>query len=549
MSIADTENRDFTLNGQIVDVVKGTIFSGEITIVEGKIAAIHPSATTNSCLILPGLVDAHVHIESSMLPPSEFARLATVHGTVATISDPHEIGNVLGVDGVEYMLQDARKVPFKFNFGAPSCVPATCFETAGACIGKGELKTLLERSDILYLAEMMNFPGVLNQDSTVMEKIAIAKCLGKPIDGHSPGLRGEKAQNYIREGITTDHECFSLDEAVDKLKHGMNIIIREGSAAKNFDTLIPVLTRYPDRVMFCSDDKHPDALVYGHINKMIAKALTLGYEPMSVFRAATLNPIRHYGLNVGLLQLGDPADLIVVRSLDNFQLERTYVNGVKVAENGLPLLQHQDSETVNHFNCQPIGVNDVTITSLGRYLRAIRVIDGQLTTQEVIVPTTVDAGKAISNVDKDTIKLVVVNRYKKAKPAIAFVHGFGIKCGAIASSIAHDCHNIIAAGVNDNDIVAAINEVITNQGGLSFVCGTDSDILPLPIAGLMSNNDGYQVADRYKRLDALVKHVGSKLTAPFMTLSFLALLVIPELKLSDQGLFNGNSFSFVDLFV
>ena len=545
----DKDSKEVYIEGQVVDVTNGVIFPGEVVVKDGRIIHVGRLGSANRRIIMPGLVDAHVHIESSMLPPSEFARLAAVHGTVATVSDPHEIGNVLGVKGVEFMLEDGRRTPFKFLFGAPSCVPATHFETAGATIDAERVETLLHQPEIGYLAEMMNFPGVLNKDPGVINKIEAAKRLGKPIDGHAPGLNGQNARNYIAAGISTDHECFTLEEAREKLEFGMKIIVREGSAAKNFDTLIPLLNEFPDRIMFCSDDKHPDALVDGHMDELVNRTLKLGYNPIDVLRAVTLNPARHYGLNVGMLRVGDPADFILVPSLDDFKPMATYIDGVRVAYNGKALLNHIGSRLVNHFNCAPIYSDDIQIGVHGKMIRVIRAIDGQLITEETTMQPTVSNSKVASDVKKDCLKLVVVNRYKKATPAVAFVTGFGFKRGAIASTIAHDSHNIIAVGVHDTDIVNAVNMLVAKKGGLSFSGGSESAAMSLPIAGLMSDADGYQVANTYKRLDRLAKKAGCTMTAPYMTLSFMALLVIPSLKLGDRGLFDAKEFSFVDLFL
>ncbi len=547
---SEVETEDaIQVSGRIVDVVAGRIFYGEIVAVNGTIRSVHETPVSSERLIMPGFVDAHVHIESSMLPPAAFAQLACVHGTVATVSDPHEIANVLGVAGVEYMMENAATTPFKFYFGAPSCVPATSFETAGATLEAEAVAALLDLPDIRYLAEMMNFPGVLAADPQVMAKIEAARQRHKVIDGHAPGLRGDDACRYAAAGISTDHECFTLEEAEEKLQYGMKIIIREGSAAKNFDTLIPLLERFPDRVMFCSDDKHPDALVAGHINELVARALAHGIDPITVIRAVTLNPVRHYGLDVGLLQPGDPADFIVVDDLRDLTGPTTWISGICVARKGRPLTAPQHARIVNRFHCDEIGAAAIRIKARSGVVRAIKAMDGQIVTGSVEKPIHRRDGLACTDIDQDILKLVVVNRYRKATPAVAFVTGVGLKHGAFAGSVAHDCHNIIAVGVDDNDIVEAINLVIRNQGGLSWASGGETRVLPLPIAGLMSADDGYTVARNYTELDRLVKTAGVTLSSPFMTLSFLALLVIPELKLSDKGLFDGRSFSFVDVFV
>ena len=543
------EDNNFSISGQIVDVVAGRIFPGEIAVENGAIKAIQEVSKAPKQYIMPGLVDAHIHIESSMLVPSEFARLALVHGTVATVSDPHEIANVVGMRGIDYMIESGSKVPFYFNFGAPSCVPATAFETSGAHLGPAEIEELLKRDDIKYLSEMMNYPGVLNNDAEVMEKIKIAQKYGKPIDGHAPGLRGEAAQKYIAAGISTDHECFTEEEALEKLQLGMKILIREGSAAKNFDALIPLIAKYPEMIMFCSDDKHPDALVRGHINQLIRRAIEYDFDPMSVIRAATLNPVQHYKLSNGLLQLGNPADFIVVDDFDDFDIQQTFVRGIKVADRGQTLLESHHTGIINHFERNYVHPEDLDVKALGDNIRVIDVIDGQLITKQFTERAKIENGCVVADQDKDILKIAVVNRYGNTPPAVAFVHNFGIKGGAIASTVAHDSHNIIAVGSDNISMKRAINLLIQNKGGISYVSDMEHEVLPLPVAGLMSTDDGYHVAEAYERMDTAVKALGSNLISPFMSLSFLALLVIPELKLSDKGLFDGNTFQFTELFV
>ncbi len=537
--------------GNIVDVRNERIFEGTLEVEEGKIKNIQIlSATTNPALpfILPGFIDAHVHIESSMLLPSAFARLAVVHGTVATVSDPHEIANVCGIEGVRFMIGDGKKVNFKFYFGAPSCVPATTFETAGAVVNTEDIAALLHSDEVKYLSEMMNFPGVIFNDPEVMAKIDIARKLNKPIDGHAPGLRGESLKKYVAAGISTDHECFTKEEALEKLKLGVKILIREGSAAKNFEALIDLLHEYPGQIMFCSDDKHPDSLVFSHINELCKRAVKKGINLFHVLRAACINPVDHYRLNVGTLCVHDPADFIITDDLVSFNIIATYINGTIVAEKGNSLIESVQSEIINNFSCHPVAIENIQVNENilreGK-LPVIEAIDGQLITRKLMVEPLIEKGLIVSNVSEDILKLVVVNRYHDAPPAISFIKNFGFRQGAIASSVAHDSHNIIAVGVDDKSIAQAINLVIGQQGGISVVTPSDSEVLPLPVAGLMSADDGYDVARRYTYLDKLAKSLGSSLSAPFMTLSFMALLVIPSLKLSDKGLFDGDSFSFV----
>jgi adenine deaminase len=538
----------FTIEGNIVDVLNQTIYQGCILVDNGIIKSIVRKETSSTNYILPGFIDAHVHVESSMLIPSEFARLAVTHGTVATVSDPHEIGNVLGIDGVRYMLENGKKVPFKFYFGAPSCVPATAFETAGAVIGVKEIDELLQLPEIVYLAEMMNFPGVLSGDKIVMEKIHLAHHYKKVVDGHAPGLRGEAAKQYINAGISTDHECFTAAEALEKLQYGMKILIREGSAAKNFDALIELMHEHYPNLMLCSDDKHPNDLVRGHINELVKRALEKGISLMKVLQAACVNPVKHYGMQVGLLQPNDPADFIVVNNLSDFTILQTYINGELVAENGKTLINSVKANVVNNFNCFDISEKDIELQAASNHVKVIVVEDGQLITKQLKGILPVNNNALQSDPIQDILKLVVVNRYNPTSPSVAFVKNFGLKQGALASTVAHDSHNIIAVGVSDSDIVAAINALIECKGGVSAANKEFMQTLPLPVAGLMSLEDGYTVAEKYEAIDKKIKNWGCTLKAPYMTLSFLALLVIPELKLSDKGLFDGNEFKFTSVF-
>ncbi len=539
----------FHVSGNIVDVVNQRIFSGQITVENGKISRISASNETFTNFILPGLVDSHVHIESSMLVPSEFARMAVVHGTTAVVSDPHEIANVCGLGGVRFMIENGKTVPFKFFFGAPSCVPATSFETSGNVIGASEVAEMLEWEEIHYLSEMMNFPGVLFNDPEVKAKLRAARNHKKVIDGHAPGLRGAEAATYAGAGISTDHECYDITEAREKISLGMKILIREGSAARNFDELIPLLAESPEMIMFCSDDKHPDDLIIGHINSLIIRAVDMGYDIIDVLRACTLNPANHYRLNIGLLQPGDPADLIVVDSLEKMTIRCTYVNGIKVAENGVTLIQSTPINPINRFEATPISPEVLSIAAESTRLHIIEALDGQIITRKKIVGARIEKGAVVCDPDNDLLKIVVMNRYHPSPPSVGFITGFGLKKGAIASTVAHDSHNIIAVGVDDHAIANAINLVIAQKGGIAFYDGVLEKVLPLPVAGLMAVSDGFTVSEKYAQLDKLVKQHGSTLSAPFMTLSFMALLVIPELKLSDKGIFDSSRFEFIRLFV
>lgn len=544
-----------SITGQLVDCLARRVYPARITVENQRISRIEPlpesAENTQLPYILPGFVDAHVHIESSMLIPSGFGRLAVVHGTVATVSDPHEIANVCGMEGVEFMIADSRRTPFKCYFGAPSCVPATTFETAGAALDSADVRALLERPEIPYLSEMMNYPGALQGDPEVLAKIAAAKDLGKPVDGHAPGLRGEAARAYIERGISTDHECFTLEEALEKIRYGMKIIIREGSAARNFEALAPLVDAHPEMVMFCSDDKHPDSLVEGHINLLCARAAARGSDPFNIIRVACVNPVQHYALDVGLLQPGDPADFILVKDLSGFDVLETWINGACVARQGQSLLdvapEQPDSGYPNQFTCalrQPQEFRIPALPDLPYSLPVIEALDGQLITGKLALEPKRSGLSWEADPEQDLLKIVVVNRYHEAPVAKAFIRNFGLKQGALASSVAHDSHNIVAVGVDDEHLCKAINGVIRHRGGISCVKDNFEMVIPLPVAGLMSPEDGYRVAELYTLIDQAAKAAGSTLRAPFMTLSFMALLVIPHLKLSDKGLFDGDQFAF-----
>lgn len=538
-----------SIQANLVDIPNRKVFQAEVRIAEGKITQIQEIQVDIPLpYLMPGFIDAHVHVESSMLVPSEFARLAVVHGTVATISDPHEIANVCGMNGVEYMIENGKQVPFHFFFGAPSCVPATPFETAGGEINSLDIENLMARPEILYLAEMMNWLGTVHRDPLVMEKIQISKKYGKPIDGHAPGLMGELAEKYVSAGPSTDHECFTYEEALGKIKLGMKISIREGSAAKNFEALIDLIDDFPEMIMFCSDDKHPDNLVLSHINELAARAVAKGKDLFHILQAACLNPIANYSLPVGQLREGDPADFILVKDLEKFEVLATYIQGQKVAEDGKTLIPQIKNEVINNFHTSLKKPEDFRISASSTKVRVIEALDGQLITPEIEGEILVRNGFAEAIPEKDILKITVVNRYQDATPSVAFIKNFGLKTGAIASSVGHDSHNIIAVGVDDESICRAVNLLIEAKGGISAVSGEKEKVLPLPVGGIMSPEDGYQVAEAYTRIDRMAKEMGSTLNSPFMTLSFMALLVIPDLKLSDKGLFDGKRFEFTNVF-
>jgi len=535
------------ISGILVDVFKKKIISSSISISRGRIKKIKQIRGEQKNFILPGFIDSHIHIESSMLTPGSFARAIVPHGTIGVVSDPHEIANVLGINGVNFMIRDSKKVPTKFWFGAPSCVPATNFETSGGKIGIADTEKLLQKDEIKYLSEMMNYPGVINQDPEVMQKIKTAQKAGKKIDGHAPGLSGEGLRKYVESGISTDHECSTIEEAREKISLGMKILIREGSSARNLEALKYLFKTNPEEVMLCSDDLHPEMLQKRHINKLVANLINEGYDIYDVIRSATVNPVMHYGLEAGLLRKGDPADFIIVDSLEEMNVIETWINGKKIYERGKVLFDYKKPRTLNYFNCSPLSAQDIMVKNNNTGIRIIRAYDGELLTKgEIEKPgkgNTIEA-----SVEKDILKIIVKDRYKDSNPAIGFIRGFGLKAGAFASSVAHDSHNIIAIGTNDKDIISAVNEVIKFKGGMAVAAGKDVDTMALDIAGIMTTESCKEVASKYELLSEKVRRLGCSMSAPFMTLSFMALLVIPELKLSDKGLFDGKKFCHVPLY-
>lgn len=537
------------ISGNIVDVITRTITKGIIHFENGKIKCIEPSDIVDDQFIIPGFVDAHIHIESSMMLPAEFARYSVVHGTVACVCDPHEIANVCGVDGVDYMIENGNKSPMKFYFGAPSCVPSTHFETSGAVLDAEVVEALLERDDIHFLAEMMNFPGVIHKNKQVHLKLDAAKRIGKPIDGHAPDITGEELKAYVKAGISTDHECMTIADAEAKIALGMKIQIREGSAAKNFDDLLPLLHKHSDKIMFCSDDKHPDDLLKnGHINSLARRAVAKGFNAIEVLRICSYNPIKHYKLDVGLLQVNDDADFVVVNNITDFRVKATYIKGEKVSEDGIPTYQRFiPIHIINQFNAKKITVEQLKVTPKGDILKVINVDDGQLFTTEINCPQKIENDNVISDIESDVLKLVVYNRYQSSAPSIGFIKNIGLKRGSMASTVAHDSHNIVAVGTSDAEIVSAINQIVESKGGILACDGDKTCLLPLPIGGVMSQDKGAVIAQRYEEVDAMAKELGSTLKAPFMTVAFMSLLVIPELKLGDKGLFDGRNFKFVEL--
>lgn len=537
------------ISGIYVDVVQKRIFRARISIENGIIRAITHDESAPNHYLIPGFVNAHLHIESTMLVPLEYAKAVIPHGTVAVVSDPHEIANVCGIDGVKFMIENAKLSPLKVYFGAPSCVPATDFETSGANLDANAIRYLFETEKLPFLSEMMNFPGVIYNDPAVHQKLAVAKELKKPIDGHAPGLSGESLKTYAAAGISTDHECVSLEEAKEKMKNGIKVQIREGSAAKNFDTLSPLIESHSEKVMLCTDDSHPDDLLKGHINLLVKRALEAGYDLFKVLRACSYNPIKHYKLPVGLLQTGDPADFIQVDSLSDLNVQRVFIRGEEIYSHGKLAELPSSNEVINSFNCTAISKEQLIVPAKKGKIKVIEAIDGDLITNEIHVDPKIAADQVMTDTERDILKLVLINRYRPSEPQVAFIHNFNLKKGAIASSIAHDSHNLIAVGTNDDDLTAAINALIESKGGIAAFCGTEKHLLPLPVAGLMSNQPLEILAPQYLEIQNTIKQWGSSLKAPLMTLSFMALLVIPSLKLSDKGLFDGNQFALTNLWL
>lgn len=539
------------IQAQFVDIFKRNIFPAVITIVNGKIENISPCESAPPQYILPGFIDAHIHIESSMLTPPYFAQTALPHGTVATISDPHEIANVCGLDGVFYMLDAAKNAPLKFHFGAPSCVPATSFETAGATLDANDIEVLMQRKDIFYLSEVMNFPAVLNRDPEMMQKLDIAKHYQKPIDGHAPGMKYPDVKDYFSAGISTDHECFTLEEALDKIAVGCKILIREGSAAKNYEALKSLFTSHPQSLMFCSDDLHPDDLVKGHINLLVKRAIQDGFELFDVLYAACIHPVLHYKMNVGLMRIGDAADFILIKDLKNFEVLATYLNGEQVAAAGKATFPIDFKLTINQFSIQHFNKEDLKIKTSkpdgSIDCAVIEALDGQLITRKYIATLMVKDGVVLPSIEKDIQKIVVVNRYQPAPSMVGLIKNFGLQSAAIASTVAHDSHNIVAVGSDDSYLEKAINTLIETQGGIVYADEKEVTVLPLEVAGLMTNQSATTAGKAYENLTQKAKANGCPLHAPFMTLSFMALPVIPQLKITDLGLFDTSLFGFTDL--
>ncbi len=532
------------IKGNILNVFTGEIYPAEIQTESGQIKCVKKIEGDFEGLIVPGLIDAHIHIESSMLTPSQFAKVVVPHGTTAVVADPHEIANVMGVPGIDFMIKDSHKVPLNFYFTAPSCVPATPFETSGALIESNQIDFLMQREEIVALGEMMNFPGVINMDQGVINKIKSAHFNKKPVDGHAPLLSGEDLCQYIGAGISTDHECSFAEEALEKKEHGMKIMVREGSSAKNLEELIDVGGEF-----LVSDDKHPQDLLEGHMDKIIQKAISLGLDPIEAVRMATINPALHYNLNGGAIAPGRSADFILIDSLENFNVQKVFIRGKEVAADGKALFDVNTIPLENTIVLAKKEADDFEISASGEtaLVRVIDVLEGQLITSESEAELKIEKGVLYPDINQDVIKISVVERYGKGNISNAFVRGFNISDGALASSVAHDSHNIIVVGSHAKYMAQAVEILRQNRGGLVALSGTENKSLELPVAGLMSNSNAEDVSLKLKELHEMTRAMGCKLESPFMALSFLALLVIPQLKLSDQGLFDGSKFEFVDV--
>lgn len=562
----------------ILDVLTDSVFPARITVSDGVFKEIIPIQVTEETkidvegLLLPGFIDSHIHIESSMLTPAQFAKIAVRHGTTSVVCDPHEIANVCGIEGIEFMIENSKTVPFNFYFTAPSCVPATSFETSGAILDSDDIEFLLKKEEVVALGEMMNFPGVLSGDEEVIRKLELARQYKKPIDGHAPLLSGKELDKYMEQYIITDHECSNFHEAIEKKQKGMKIMVRDGSSAKNMEALFDFSERIehlknqdsfgiiPTEVLerrihspifdfIVSDDKHPNDLIHGHLNKSVKKASDLGIDVIKAIEMVTINPAAHYGLDAGSIVTGARADFIIIDNLKDFNIQKTYIGGECVFDGENVLFDVPDVETQNTINAPKKEASDFDVCYDGDEceVNVIECFNGELLTQKTTAKLKVKDGKIQPDIYADVLKIAVVERYGKNHIANAFIKGFGLKKGAIASSVAHDSHNIIVVGYDSEMMAEAVNKIIDNRGGFAVVSEDFSDALSLPIAGLMSNEDAFNVAHKLDILHKMASALGCKLDSPFMTMAFMALLVIPSLKISDLGLFDGDSFEFIDV--
>lgn len=528
------------ISGNLIDAFHKEIYPCSIVIENKKIVSIKRNQNHYDCFILPGFVDAHIHIESSMLLPDRFGQMVLPKGTIAVLNDPHEIANVLGISGIEMMMEAAQKSPVKFFFGIPSSVPATPLDSAGSVLTTADIETLAKTGKFKALSEVMNVPGVLNQNSEVISKIEIAKKYHLRVDGHAPGLKGEKLTQYIAAGIETDHESISREEAEEKIEKGMKILIREGSAAKNWEALKSLIPEYPDQLMFCTDDAHPDEIISeGHIDKFFKKGIKEGFDIFDLVKIASINPVEFYRLDVGLLREGDRADFIVIDNPVDFNLFATYIDGKKIE------YDHSVSDTppvLNGFDHLPIQSEELKI-ELKEEIPVIQIIPDEIITKRMNY--TIKQSPFESDLHQDILKIVYINRYSNGKPQIGFIQGFNLKEGAMATTIAHDSHNIIAVGCSDEALKETINHLIELKGGLVVKNNNGIISLPLPYGGIISGKQGEEVAEEYLHLNETLRQMGCKLHAPFMTLSFMALIVVPALKIGERGLFDVEKFEFI----
>ena len=534
------------IEGNLVDIDNREFYPCTITVSDGKILSIERNSNSYNHYICPGFIDAHVHIESSMLMPSEFSKLVIPNGTVGVVSDPHEIANVLGVEGVKMMIKNGEETPLKIFWGIPSCVPATPLDKPGNIITAEDTEILAKTGQFTMLAEVMNIPGVLNGEPEVIAKLDIAKKYALRIDGHAPELRGDTLSAYIAHGIETDHESSELEEAEEKISKGMQIMIREGSAAKNYDALKSLIATRTDNVMFCTDDSHADdLLIKGHINYLVKKAVSDGFGIFDILQVACINPVHFYHLDVGTLHVGDKTDFIILEDLESLDIHATYINGVEVYRKG-GKIEISDSKIpcLNLFNHDIIKDIDIR-TDVEGDIHCIKVVPDSIITERMMLHFDRRIENYQSDVDSDILKIVYLNRYYNTKPQVGFISGIGIKHGAFASSISHDSHNIIAVGCTDTDIVTAVNEVIKLKGGLVVNDSEKLHALPLPVGGIMSDRSGQEVAEQYMELNKLLSKMGTPLNSPFMTLSFMALIVIPTLKIGEKGIFDFDKFDFI----
>lgn len=534
------------IEGNIVDVLTGEIFPGRIGHEGGVITSVERTPGPFRSFLVPGFIDCHVHIDSSLLCPSRFAEAAVPHGTTAVVTDPHEIANVLGVPGIAWMREDAACAPFRVFFTAPSCVPATPFETSGATLGPAEVEKLLAEDDVVALGEVMNYHGAIARDPDVMAKIRAARVSGKPIDGHGPLLAGNALREYLSLGISTDHECTGAAEAFEKHDLGMRILVRDGSAAKNLAALAPFARMH--EFLLVTDDILASDLLAGHLDTRLATAVSLGVEPLHALRAATIRPAEHYRLPLGAMAKGRKADAVRVADLSSFAVEEVYIGGTLVAAGGAAAFAPRPVPMPGAIRIAPKGADDFALPASGRSakVRVIRVIPDEIVTGSETADLRVEHGRVVPDAGRDVLLISVVNRYREAPVASGFVSGFGLKTGAIASSVAHDSHNIIAVGTNPGDMAAAVGAIVRESGGLAACGGGSATVLPLPLAGLMSGDPPRDVHERLERLHAAACGMGCVLPRPFMTLSFLSLLVIPRLKIGDRGLFDADAFRFVE---